>query len=103
MGDDLVEGPPEEIPKEGGFGAGGGNGPGSATRARGQTNVALSAEGMADQKCRVSRRWRNLGRSGWERDCLRCRMGDRGECTCERESGAEQARNSRCLCLLTKV
>src|SRR6516164_3347443 len=84
----------EDIRKEGSFGAGAVNRPGSATCARRQANIALSTEGVADQEFRVSRRWCNLRRRG----------SDRAECTCEHERGHEHAPNSRCLvCLLTKV
>jgi len=104
VGDDL-EGLPGDIRKESGFGAGRVNGPRIATRcARGQANIALSTEGVPDQKWRVSRRRCNRGRGGWGCDCLRRRGSDRDECTCEHESGSEQAPNSRCLaCLATKV
>src|SRR6516162_10605797 len=94
----------EDIRKEGSFGAGAVNHPGSATCARGQANIALSTQGVADQKFRVSRRWCNRVRSVCARDCLRRRGSDRAECTCEHERGHEHAPNSRCLvCLLTKV
>src|SRR5439155_17031721 len=80
---------PEEIHKEGSFGAGGGV-PGSATGARRQASVALATMGMADQICRVSRRHGNRVRSDWRRD-LRRRKGYGAEGTCEHESGREQA------------
>src|SRR5439155_6547036 len=89
--DDLHE-VSEETRKEGGFGAGGGV-PGSGTSARRQARVALTAESVADQICRVSRRHGNSVRSGWRRD-LRRRKGDSAECTCEQESASEQAPNS---------
>src|SRR6266567_8522590 len=57
---DDLELVPEEIRKEGSFGAGGGV-PGSATSVRRQAGVALAATGMADQICRVSRRHGNVG------------------------------------------
>src|SRR6266436_5373681 len=63
MGDDL-DGLPEEVHKKGGFGASAVDGPGSAC-ACGQANIALSTHPVGRQKCGVSRRWRNSGRSGW--------------------------------------
>src|SRR6266581_2018735 len=89
---------PEEIHEEGGFGAGGWV-PGSATSARWQASIALAAEGVADQICRVSRRHGNIVRSGWRRD-LRRRKSDCAECTCKQESGSEKAPNSSSLCCL---
>jgi len=92
----------EEIRKQGGFGAGRGV-PGGATCARRQASIALATEGVADQICRVSRRYCNSVRSGWGRD-LRRGVCDRAEGTCEHESGHEQAPNSRSVFgLLTKV
>ena len=98
MGDDL-EVLPEELLKKGGFGAGALDGPGSGRSAwaRGQANIALSTHPVTQQKCRVSRRWRNKRRCGWGGDFLRRRVGDRAECTCEHESGYVQAPNSRSL------
>jgi len=92
----------EEIRKQGGFGAGRGV-PGGATCARRQASIALATEGVADQICRVSCRYRNRVWNGWRRD-LRRSEGDCAESTCEHESGHEQAPNSRSLVVfLTKV
>src|SRR6266700_7107671 len=88
----------EEIHEEGGFGAGGGV-PGSATSARRQASIALTAKGVADQICRVSLWHGDSVRSRW-RCNLRRRKGDCAECTCEQESGSEQAPNSSGLCRL---
>ena len=96
MGDDL-EVLPEDSRKKSGFGASALHGPGSACTF-GQANIALSThQRVAQQKCRVSRRWRNKRRCGWGGDFLRRRVGDRSECTCEHESGYVQAPNSRSL------
>src|SRR6266536_4161380 len=95
--DDLHE-VSEETRKEGGFGAGGGV-PGSATSAGWQASIALAAEGVADQICRVSRRHGNIVRSGRRRD-LRRRKGNCAECTYEQQSGSEKAPNSSSLCCL---
>ena len=95
VGDDL-DVLAEELHKEGGFGTGGIDGPGSATGVWvGQANVALSTEGMADHVCSVPLRWRNAGRSRRRRDVLRHRGCDCAEGTCEHESGYEQIPNSR--------
>src|SRR5438874_8315875 len=105
MGDDL-EVLPEEALKKRSFGASGLDGPGSGRRAcaRGQANIALSSHRVAHQKCGVSRRWCNARGSGWGRNVLRLRLGDRAECTSEYESGCEESTNSRSLFRsLTKV
>ena len=64
MGNDLHRFP--ENPREKcGFGAGVVYGPGSAAYACGQANIALRADTVAQQECRVSRRRRDGG--GWAR------------------------------------
>src|SRR5258708_29794190 len=68
VSDDL-DGLSEDIRKKGGFGASIVDGPGS-TCACGQTNIALRTHCVAQQKCRVPRRWRNGSRSGWVPDIL---------------------------------
>ena len=57
MSDDL-DILPEETRKKGGFGTSVVDGPGSAC-ALGEANIALRTHRMAQQECRVSRRWRN--------------------------------------------
>src|SRR5262245_29119808 len=78
VGDDL-DWLPEDSRKKGSFGACGVDGPGSATCASRQARIALSTEGLAEQKCRVAGRWRNRGRSGWRPDALRRCWGDDAE------------------------
>lgn len=91
----------ELIGKKSGFGTGSGV-PGSATVGRWEASIALAAEGVADQICRVSYRYGNGVGNGRGRDLLR-RDGDRAECTCEHESGPEQVPNSRSNLLTTVI
>src|SRR6476469_2109856 len=92
VSDDL-EVLPEETRKKSGFGASVVDGPGSACT-RGQANIALSTHSVTQQEGRVSRRWRNDGRSGWRSDFLGRRGGGCAECTSDYESGCEQSPHS---------
>ena len=83
---------PEEIRKEGGFGAGGWV-PSCAASVRGEASITLAATGMSDQVRGVSCRHGNQLRSRWGGD-LRCRMRDYPERTCEHKSGYKVAEKS---------
>jgi hypothetical protein len=96
VSDDLNR-QPEYICRERGFRPGVVDGPRRTTRARGQANITLRANCVAFQEYRVSHRRRDLRRSRWSYDFLRCRISDHAEGASERERDREQAPTSRSL------
>jgi hypothetical protein len=101
VSDDL-EVEAEGISKEGGFGPGGVDGPGSVTCGRGQANIPLSALRVPFQECDIPRGWRDRRWSSWRRDFFCRGIVDCAKGTYEHESSGEIAPRSSSLFVLTK-